>query len=272
MHRNRSAVEMAMFGGWRAIIAAAGVLAASAVAAPHAEDVRIARLRAEQRVQFTDAEIFDGFFKTAFGAELQLAGHVNRIRKYEGPVRVAVENRGHPERRGAMVAVVADIAAHVRHLDIAVAPRASQANVVVHLVRDRDLARSIGAVFGGSQTRRIERQLDPECLSGFRKDARYRIEHSEVLLPVDSTFAFYDCAYEELLQSLGPINDSNVRWTMFNDAVHKGFFDVYDQYLLNILYDPRVRPGMTERQVRAVLPQVMPDVRAFVAKKNGLRG
>lgn len=263
---------MAISAGWRAIIAAAAVPMAIAMAAPHAEDARIARLRAEQRVHFTDAEIFDGFFKTAFGAELQLAGHVNRIRKYDGPVRVAIENRGRPERRGALVAVVADIGAHVKYLDIAIARRASEANVVVHLVRDRDLARSIRALFGSGQTRRIERRLDPECLSGFRKDAQYRIEHSEVLLPVDSTFAFYDCAYEELLQSLGPINDTNVRWTMFNDAVHKGFFDVYDQYLLNILYDPRVRPGMTERQVRAVLPQVMPDVRAFVAKKNGLRG
>jgi hypothetical protein len=26
---------------------------------------------------------------------------------------------------------------------------------------------------------------------------------------------------------------------MFNDDVQMGFFDVYDQFLLNILYDPR---------------------------------
>ena len=57
---------------------------------------------------------------------------------------------------------------------------------------------------------------------------------------------------------------------MFNDEVEKGFFDVYDQYLLNILYDPRVRPGMTREEVRALLPQVLPSVRAFVAKVNAL--
>jgi hypothetical protein len=49
-----------------------------------------------------------------------------------------------------------------------------------------------------------------------------------------------------------------------------GFFDVYDQYILNILYHPRVRPGMSRDQVRALLPQIMPEVRAWVAKVNGL--
>jgi hypothetical protein len=62
-----------------------------------------------------------------------------------------------------------------------------------------------------------------------------------------------------------------VPWTMFNDDVQMGFFDVYDQYILNILYHPRVQPGMTAAEVRALLPEVMPDVRAWVAGKNGLK-
>jgi hypothetical protein len=61
-----------------------------------------------------------------------------------------------------------------------------------------------------------------------------------------------------------------VRWTMFNDDVQMGFFDVYDQYILNILYHPRVRAGMTREEVRALLPEIMPEVRAWVAKVNNL--
>jgi hypothetical protein len=49
-----------------------------------------------------------------------------------------------------------------------------------------------------------------------------------------------------------------------------GFFDVYDQYLLNILYDPRVRAGMTVEEVKAVLPEVLTDVRAWVRRINDL--
>ena len=58
---------------------------------------------------------------------------------------------------------------------------------------------------------------------------------------------------------------------MFNDDVQMGFFDVYDQYLLNILYDPRIRAGMTKDQVKELLPQILPDVRAWIAKVNGLK-
>jgi hypothetical protein len=55
---------------------------------------------------------------------------------------------------------------------------------------------------------------------------------------------------------------------MFNDDVQMGFFDVYDQYLVNILYDPRVRAGMTKEQVDKVLPDIVPAVRAWMTKTN----
>ncbi len=84
-------------------------------------------------------------------------------------------------------------------------------------------------------------------------------------------FVFYDCAYEELLQALGPINDTDaVPWTMFNDEVRMGFFDVFDQYLLNILYHPRILPGMDIEQVRALFPEVLADVKAFIATRTTL--
>jgi DUF2927 family protein len=185
---------------------------------------------------------------------------------------VFVDSRAEPDRRVQISQVVADIASRIEHLDLAMADERSAADIAVTLVRNRDFAATIRAFYGPSRARRIQRSLEPQCLSGFSKDAAYRIIRSDVILVVDAgDFIFYDCAYEELLQAMGPINDdSSVPWTMFNDDVQKGFFDVYDQYLLNILYDPRVRPGMTREEVRAVLPQVLPSVRAFVAKMNGL--
>jgi hypothetical protein len=255
--------------------ATAGLVAlalAGFVSAARAEDPHIAKLRAAEQKIFTDAQIADGFFKTAFGAELAVAGRADRIRKYDGPVRVFVESRARPDRLRQVVGAVADIAARIDHLDIAMTDDRAAANVAVTLVRNRDLAATIRAFYGRDRARRIERSLQPQCLSGFSKDEQYRIVHSEVILVADAgEFIFFDCVYEELLQALGPINDdASVPWTMFNDDVQKGFFDVYDQYLLNILYHPRIRPGMTREEVRAVLPQVLPSVRAFVARVNGL--
>ena len=234
--------------------------------AASAEDPAIAHRRATERKAFTDAEIIEGFFKVTFGAEFHLAGRVDRIRKYDAPVRVFINNRATPNRSQQVADVIADIAAHVRGLDIARANKREGANMVVTLVRDRDLVRTMRGLFGVNRARRIQRSLEPQCLSGFRKDDSFRILHSDVLLVADvGDFIFYDCVYEEMLQALGPINDDNsVPWSMFNDNVQMGFFGRYDQYILNILYDPRIRPGMTREEVRAMLPQVLPAARAFV--------
>jgi hypothetical protein len=228
------------------------------------------RQRAEKKT-FTDSEIIDGFLKTAFGAEYHLAGRVDRIRKYDVPVRVFADGN-RPDRKAQLAKVVADIGQRVQHLDIAMAETSDGANIVVKLVRDRDLYRTITTFYGSERAREIRTSLDPQCLSGFRKNDKYEIEHSDVILTVDNgDFIFLDCAYEELLQSMGPINDtSSVPWTMFNDNVSMGFFDVYDQYILNLLYDPRIKAGMTVQEVKAVLPDVLRDVRAWVAKVNNL--
>jgi DUF2927 family protein len=237
-----------------------------------AENPEIAKRRAAERKTFTDAEIFKGFFATAFGAEMRIAGRVDGIRKYDGPVRVYVENSTQLDRSAQIAAIVADIKSRIEHLDIAIVADRKEANVVVRLLSERAFNPTLRAAFGRERMRKIQISLDPQCLSGFRKDAKLRIVHSDVFLVADrSEFVFYDCAYEELLQSLGPINDTDkVPWTMFNDAVQMGFFDVYDQYILNILYHPTVRPGMTRAKVRALLPGIMPEVRAFVARANKL--
>src|SRR5438552_18314546 len=66
------------------------------------------RQRAEKKT-FTDSEIIEGFLKIAFGAEYHLAGRVDRIRKYEVPVRVFADgNRA--DRKAQLSKVVADIA------------------------------------------------------------------------------------------------------------------------------------------------------------------
>ncbi len=228
------------------------------------------RQRAEKKV-FTDSEIIEGFLKTAFGAEYHLAGRVDRIRKYDAPVRVFADGT-RADRKAQLTKIVADIAARVRHLDIAMTANNDEANVLVKLVRDRDLNRTIATFYGSERAREIRSSLDPQCLSGFRKNEKFEIEHSDVILTVDNgDFVFFDCAYEELLQSLGPINDtSTVPWTMFNDNVSMGYFDVYDQYILNLLYDPRIKAGMTVQDVRAVLPEVLADVRDWVRKVNNL--
>jgi hypothetical protein len=238
------------------------------------ENAEITLRRGAERTSFSNNEIMDGFFKVAFRAELQTGRRAERIRKFDEPVRVFVANHGTLDRRAEIAAVIADIWAHMNHLDLAMTDDPRAANLFVTLVPDHDLNRTIRSLYGRDRAKQIQRSLNPQCLSGFEKDRLYRIRRAQVILPVDvGEFVFYDCAYEELLQALGPINDdSSVPWTMFNDDVSMGFFDRYDQYILNILYDPRIRPGMTKAEVGELSGAVLPTVRAWVEGANAPQG
>src|SRR3979411_203119 len=129
-----------------------------------AEIPAIAQRQRTEKKTFTDSEIVDGFLKTAFGAEYHLAGRVDRIRKYDGPVRVFADGT-RTDRKAQLAKIVADIASRVQHLDIAMAGSLEDANVQVKLVRDRDLQRTIATFYGNDRAKEIRSSLDPQCLS-----------------------------------------------------------------------------------------------------------
>jgi len=261
--------------GLKHVAAVAGIAAICsaalpAIAAAGPANRAIEKSRNAQRTQFSDAEIIEGFLKTTLGSELQRGNASYRIRKYDGPVRVFIDNQGKPDRSRQVAAIVEDIARKINHLDLRLTAQRDEANVVITLIPERAFAKTLRKHFGAEQARKIQRSLEPQCLAGLAKDESFRITRSDVILVSNvSDFVFNDCGYEEILQALGPINDDDsVPWSMFNDDVSLGYFGVYDQLLLNILYDPRIKAGMTRAEALAVLPEILPDVRAFVARTN----
>ncbi len=62
------------------------------------------------------------------------------------------------------------------------------------------------------------------------------------------------CYYEELAQGMGLSNDSpRARPSLFNDAAEFAVLTRLDEALLAMLYDPSLRPGMTETQARPLI-------------------
>jgi hypothetical protein len=127
----------------------------------NAENPDISSRRASERTDFTDEEIKDGFFKIAFSAELQLGAPVERVRKFDEPVRIFVISKGLPDRRPEIAAIVADIQARVNHLDVAMTNDSQAANFIVTLVAERDFARTIRSLYGSNRATRIQRSLSP---------------------------------------------------------------------------------------------------------------
>lgn len=69
------------------------------------------------------------------------------------------------------------------------------------------------------------------------------------------------CIHEELAQGLGLANDSpRARPSIFNDDEEFALLTRLDEILLKILYDRRLKPGMTEAEARPIVEVIAAEV------------
>ncbi len=68
------------------------------------------------------------------------------------------------------------------------------------------------------------------------------------------------CIHEEMAQAMGLPNDSfDARPSIFNDDEEFALMTKHDEILMRMLYDRRLKPGMTEAEARPLLPQIARD-------------
>jgi len=69
------------------------------------------------------------------------------------------------------------------------------------------------------------------------------------------------CIHEEIAQAMGLPNDSpSARPSIFNDDGEFGLLTTHDEMLLKILYDPRLRPGITEAEARPIVETIAAEL------------
>ena len=69
------------------------------------------------------------------------------------------------------------------------------------------------------------------------------------------------CIHEELAQGMGLANDSpEARPSIFNDDEEFALLTRHDELLLQILYDPRLTPGMTEAEAAPLVRQIAAEL------------
>jgi len=203
-----------------------------------------------------------GFLALSFGSDLLIGAKPHGLRRFDHPIRVAVIGGGGVDRAAAMRKVIADYAVQVPNLHLSIAPAAASADIELRLINEKDFTAALSSAFGAEITKTFVRRTNPQCMTSVKSDADGAIVHSVTFIIVDKGDAvFLDCAYHELLHAFGLSNhDQRNPWTTLNQRRMVGYLTVYDRALLALLYDPRIKPGMTARQARATLPRVIQDL------------
>ena len=215
-----------------------------------------------QYTHFSTAELMRGFLALAFGSDLRIGAAPRGIRRFDRPIRAAVIGRGSVDRAAAMQRILEEYAAKVPNLRLTVVAATADADIEVRLIDQKDFTSALTAAFGARITRTFVVRTDPQCMTSVKSSAGGGIVRSVSFIIADKgDEVFLDCAYHELLHAFGLSNhDQRNPWTALNQKRSVGYLAVYDHALLTLLYDPRMRPGMTAAKARAVLPGAIRDL------------
>src|SRR6476620_9321405 len=210
---------------------------------------------------FTAAELSRGFLALAFGSDLRIGARPLGIRRFDRPIRARVIGGGSVDRTVAMSRIIEEYAREVAALGLGFASSAGAPDIEVRLIDEKDFQSALQEAFGAKVARDFVSRTDPQCMTSVKSTADGNIVHSVSFIIVDKgDDVFLDCAYHELLHAFGLSNhDQRNPWTTLNQNRMVGYLTVYDRSLLALLYDPRIKPGMTAREVRGVLPRIIAD-------------
>jgi len=215
-----------------------------------------------QYTQFTTSELERGFFALAFGSDLRIGAKPLGIRRFDHPIRVTVVSSGSVDRSAAMARVIDDYAAQVPALRLSRVAEGTPPDIEIRLIDERHFKSALQDAFGAQITAAFIARTNPQCMTSVKSTAEGEIVRSVSFIIVDKGDpVFLDCAYHELLHAFGLSNhDQRNPWTTLNQKRVVGYLTAYDRALLTILYDPRLKPGMSADRADRLLPGVIREL------------
>ncbi|TYC67736.1 DUF2927 domain-containing protein [Stappia sp. BW2] len=211
---------------------------------------------------FSTEELLAGFEKTVFGLEYRSwSWRPYLVKKFTKPVLFYVHNLSARDRTQTVHRFIREIGKRVGGITTKVTNDPAAANFEVYVVDRAQYEPVVKKDIYKNDRARVPGRCLVRVVSG-----RNGIKRSAAVIVSDEgEFLFKRCLVEELLQGLGPMNDDEqLTHSVFNDSSRHSRFTVFDQIILNMLYDPRIKPGMSMQQTRPILPLVARDARRRV--------
>jgi hypothetical protein len=215
-----------------------------------------------QYTKFTARELTRGFLTLAFGSDLLLGARPRGIRRFDHKIAAFVASDASVDRKDAMQRIIAEYGNVTPDLRISAAVNEDDADLVVNLIDENKFKSALVEAFGAKVAETFVRRTDPQCMTSVKSNSEGRILRSVSFIIADQgDKIFLDCAYHEMLHALGLSNhDQSNPWTTLNQRRMVGYLTAYDRAMLTLLYDPRLRPGMSKREVRRLLPRLLSDL------------
>jgi len=208
---------------------------------------------------------------------------ISRLRRWEQPVRMAtifgptVPAAQVTRDRASVAAYAARLSQVTGHPMSQVAPESANFHVLFLNEDDRraiepDLRRLAPGIAESTVRAVINMPRSTYCLAiGFsegdspiysRAIIIIRGEHPDLMRLA--------CIHEEIAQGMGLVNDSPAaRPTIFNDNEEFGLLTRHDELLLKILYDSRLRAGMTPAEAAPIVRQIATELLAAPTLAQG---
>ncbi|WP_410217837.1 DUF2927 domain-containing protein [Paracoccus sp. (in: a-proteobacteria)] len=195
------------------------------------------------------------------------------LRRWEQPVRMqlefgaSIDTASRPAWRSEVADFAGRLASATRHPVTMTAERGNFTILVVTEDERRAIGPRLAELVPGIPQRDVAILTDlPATIScsvfaysqGNRGDYIHAVAVIRAELP---RLLRSSCIHEELAQGMGLANDSlEVRPSVFNDDEEFALLTRHDELLLQILYDRRLRPGMTEAEAAPIVRQIAAEL------------
>ena len=233
---------------------------------------------------YGDSDLVRHFERVVFDIEENLepfyrdAERERRLSRWEGPIVYELTGDGvRPSDPGAVADVAAQLAA-ASGLEIRPVRTGEKANLEITLLTQTGRARTVAYIehlpgYEGSMAESWLEYLETDCIGSYNtsQEVGGEILSGAVYIKAEIEDPLRrGCFVEEMAQLLGlPFDHADVRPSIFNDDEEFLFLTEHDLALIAMLYDKRLKPGMSRAEARALLPSVVKDKRRAVRSAGG---
>jgi AcrR family transcriptional regulator len=210
--------------------------------------------------ELSNAQVLANLLEIVFGSEF-IGEESDVVRKWSGPMRVAIY-AGDPAHYRPLVLPHLEHLSRVTGLDIRLVDGADPGqNAYVFVFGREQFYAHAEQHLGPGKNPRTNRFL--ACFGYFHANGRRDIDEITAVIPsFISDEEVRACVIEEITQAIGLPNDSeSVNPSIFNDDDMYQDLTWQDELFLRVLYDSRVRSGMTRAAFEPLARQILEELR-----------